>query len=110
MVLDIMLPRPQWIRSAPPDAVKKVWIPVLMLTAKDGEYNETDAFDLGADDYPTKPFSFQVLVVRRGHRSGRWCSLRGCSRLIPLAIWCNGARSDFADSPRIRCSRVPDAL
>jgi two-component system OmpR family response regulator len=35
-----------------------------MLTAKDGEYDQTDAFDLGADDYLTKPFSFIVLVAR----------------------------------------------
>jgi two-component system OmpR family response regulator len=41
-----------------------VWTPVLMLTAKDGEYDETDALDLGADDYLTKPFSFRVLVAR----------------------------------------------
>ena len=41
-----------------------VWTPVLMLTAKDGEYDQTDAFDLGADDYLTKPFSFLVLVAR----------------------------------------------
>jgi two-component system OmpR family response regulator len=37
---------------------------VLILTAKDGEYDQTDAFDLGADDYLTKPFSFLVLVAR----------------------------------------------
>jgi two-component system OmpR family response regulator len=43
---------------------KDVWTPVLMLTAKDGEYDQTDAFDLGADDYMTKPFSFIVLVAR----------------------------------------------
>ncbi len=41
-----------------------VWTPILMLTAKDGEYDQTDAFDLGADDYLTKPFSFIVLVAR----------------------------------------------
>jgi two-component system OmpR family response regulator len=35
-----------------------------MLTAKDGDYDQTDAFDLGADDYLTKPFSFIVLVAR----------------------------------------------
>jgi DNA-binding response OmpR family regulator len=35
-----------------------------MLTAKDGEYDEADAFDLGADDYLTKPFSFVVLIAR----------------------------------------------
>jgi DNA-binding response OmpR family regulator len=35
-----------------------------MLTAKDGEYDQTDAFDLGADDYLTKPFSFMILIAR----------------------------------------------
>jgi two-component system OmpR family response regulator len=35
-----------------------------MLTAKDGEYDQVDAFDLGVDDYMTKPFSFVVLVAR----------------------------------------------
>ena len=35
-----------------------------MLTAKDGDYDQADAFDLGADDYLTKPFSFIVLVAR----------------------------------------------
>jgi two-component system OmpR family response regulator len=43
---------------------RKIWTPVLVLTAKDGEYDQTDAFDLGADDYLTKPFSFLVLVAR----------------------------------------------
>jgi two-component system OmpR family response regulator len=42
----------------------KVWTPVLMLSAKDGEYDMVDAFDLGADDYLTKPFSLVVLVAR----------------------------------------------
>ena len=40
------------------------WVPILMLTAKDGEYDEADALDLGADDYLTKPFSFVVLLAR----------------------------------------------
>jgi len=35
-----------------------------MLTAKDGEYDEADALDLGADDYVTKPFAFVVLLAR----------------------------------------------
>jgi two-component system OmpR family response regulator len=43
---------------------RRNWVPVIMLTAKDGEYDQTDAFDLGADDYLTKPFSFPVLVAR----------------------------------------------
>jgi two-component system OmpR family response regulator len=43
---------------------REVWTPILMLTAKDGEYDQADALDLGADDYLTKPFSFVVLVAR----------------------------------------------
>ena len=35
-----------------------------MLTAKDGEFDEAEALDIGADDYVTKPFSFVVLVAR----------------------------------------------
>ena len=41
-----------------------MWTPVLMLTAKDGDYDQIDAFDLGADDYLTKPFSFIILIAR----------------------------------------------
>jgi two-component system OmpR family response regulator len=50
------------------------WTPVLMLTAKDGEWDQVEALDAGADDYVTKPFSHPVLVarlralVRRGAR------------------------------------------
>jgi DNA-binding response OmpR family regulator len=41
----------------------EIWTPVVMLTAKDGEYDEADALDLGADDYLSKPFSYVVLVA-----------------------------------------------
>ncbi len=41
-----------------------VWTPILVLSAKDGEYDLADAFDLGADDYLVKPFSFVVLFAR----------------------------------------------
>jgi len=37
---------------------------VLMLTAKDGEWDQTEALDAGADDYVTKPFSYPVLLAR----------------------------------------------
>ncbi len=64
IVLDIMLPRLNGYRVLEELRKRNVWTPVLMLTAKDGEYDQTDAFDLGADDYLTKPFSFIVLVAR----------------------------------------------
>jgi len=64
IVLDIMLPGLSGYRVLQALRARQVWTPVLMLTAKDGEYDEADAFDLGADDYLTKPFSFVVLTAR----------------------------------------------
>ncbi|GAA2564108.1 response regulator transcription factor [Mycobacterium sp. AMU20-3851] len=64
VVLDIMLPGLNGYEVLRRMRAREVWTPVLMLTAKDGEYDQTDAFDLGADDYLTKPFSFIVLVAR----------------------------------------------
>jgi two-component system OmpR family response regulator len=64
VILDIMLPGHSGYEVLRRMRAQDVWTPVLMLTAKDGEYDQTDAFDLGADDYLTKPFSFRVLVAR----------------------------------------------
>ena len=64
IVLDLMLPGKNGYTILKEIRAEKNWTPVLMLTAKDGEYDEADAFDLGADDYLTKPFSFMVLVAR----------------------------------------------
>ena len=64
IVLDIMLPGLSGYEVLRRMRTRGVWTPVVMLTAKDGEYDQTDAFDLGADDYLTKPFSFIVLVAR----------------------------------------------
>ncbi|HEY0486856.1 MAG TPA: response regulator transcription factor [Mycobacteriales bacterium] len=64
IVLDIMLPGLDGYRVCRQLRESGVWTPVLMLTAKDGEYDEADGLDLGADDYLTKPFSFVVLVAR----------------------------------------------
>lgn len=72
IVLDIMLPGMNGYKVLEQLRERRIWTPVLMLTAKDGEYDQVDAFDLGADDYLTKPFSFMVLVahiralIRRG--------------------------------------------
>jgi DNA-binding response OmpR family regulator len=64
VVLDIMLPGLNGYEICRRMRAARVWTPVLMLTAKDGEYDQADALDLGADDYLTKPFSFIVLVAR----------------------------------------------
>jgi len=64
VVLDIMLPGLSGYQVLRELRARQVWTPVLMLSAKDGEYDLADAFDIGADDYLTKPFSFVVLVAR----------------------------------------------
>ncbi|MGB3476715.1 MAG: response regulator transcription factor [Mycobacterium sp.] len=64
VVLDIMLPGLSGYQVVRELRAQQVWTPVLMLSAKDGEYDMADAFDIGADDYLTKPFSFVVLVAR----------------------------------------------
>jgi two-component system, OmpR family, response regulator len=64
VILDIMLPGLSGYRVVERLRAAENWVPILMLTAKDGEYDEADALDLGADDYVTKPFSFVVLLSR----------------------------------------------
>ncbi|WP_432540578.1 response regulator transcription factor [Kineococcus sp. SYSU DK002] len=72
LVLDLMLPGRNGYEVCRDLRAAGVWTPVLVLTAKDGEYDQVDAFDLGADDYLTKPFSFPVLLARLRalHRRG----------------------------------------
>ncbi len=64
IILDLMLPVLSGYEVVRRLRAAEVWTPVLMLTAKDGEYDEADALDEGADDYLTKPFSLVVLVAR----------------------------------------------
>ncbi|PZS24912.1 MAG: DNA-binding response regulator [Pseudonocardiales bacterium] len=64
VILDIMLPGLSGYRIIEALRAAENWVPILMLTAKDGEYDEADALDIGADDYLTKPFSFVVLLAR----------------------------------------------
>ena len=64
IVLDIMLPGMNGYKVCRTLRNEEVWTPILMLTAKDGEYDEAEALDTGADDFLSKPFSFVVLVAR----------------------------------------------
>ena len=64
LLLDLMLPGLSGYRVIERLRSSGNSVPVIMLTAKDGEYDEADAFDLGVDDYLTKPFSTVVLLAR----------------------------------------------
>jgi DNA-binding response OmpR family regulator len=95
IVLDIMLPGLNGYRVCAALRAEDNWTPILMLTAKDGEWDEVDALDTGADDYLTKPFSYAVLVarlrslLRRGVRERPAVLEAGDLRLDPAArrVW-----------------------
>lgn len=64
MILDIMLPGRNGYQICAELRAENNWLPILMLTAKDGDLDEAEGLDTGADDYLAKPFSFPVLLAR----------------------------------------------
>ncbi len=64
IVLDIMLPGRNGFVLCRDLRAAGNWVPILMLTAKDGDLDEAEGLDTGADDYLTKPFAFPVLLAR----------------------------------------------
>jgi two-component system, OmpR family, response regulator len=91
IVLDIMLPGINGYRICATLRRDGVWTPILMLTAKGGEWDEVEALDTGADDYLTKPFAYAVLLarlralLRRGARERPAVLEAGDLRLDPAA-------------------------
>jgi two-component system, OmpR family, alkaline phosphatase synthesis response regulator PhoP len=64
MILDLMLPKLDGIEVCKQLRQQKVMTPILMLTAKDDEFDKVLGLELGADDYMTKPFSPREVVAR----------------------------------------------
>ena len=101
IVLDIMLPGMNGYRVCRALREEGVGTPILMLTAKSGEYDEAEALDTGADDFLSKPFSFVVLVARirallRRSADGRAQPLViGDLVLDPLARTCRRGDTDI---------------
>jgi DNA-binding response OmpR family regulator len=95
IVLDLMLPGINGFKVCETLRTEQDWTPILMLTAKDGEWDQVEGLDTGADDYLTKPFSFPVLVarlraiVRRGARERPTQLEAGDIRVDPAArrVW-----------------------
>ena len=91
VVLDVLLPGLSGYRVVESLRADGNWVPVLMLSAKDGEYDQADGLDLGADDYLTKPFSYVVLLarlralLRRGVRERPVVLAAGDLRLDPAS-------------------------
>jgi two-component system OmpR family response regulator len=64
IILDVMLPGANGYQVCRTLRGEGNWTPILMLTAKDGEWDEVEGLDTGADDYLAKPFSYAVLIAR----------------------------------------------
>ena len=64
LILDIMLPTLNGYEICRELRAEGDWTPILILTAKSGEYDEAEGLELGADDYLTKPFAMIVLLAR----------------------------------------------
>jgi two-component system, OmpR family, response regulator len=106
IVLDILLPGMNGYTVCQKLREQGVTTPILMLTAKDGEYDEADALDLGADDFLRKPFSYVVLVARlhalqrRGAVSPRATLAAGDLRFDPASRRCRRGATPITLSAR----------
>jgi DNA-binding response OmpR family regulator len=106
IVLDIMLPKLNGYALCRQLRSEGVWTPILMLTAKSGEYDEAEALDTGADDFLSKPFSYVVLVarlralVRRGAGPRPVALTVGDLVLDPARRSCSRAGNEIQLTPR----------
>ena len=64
IVLDIMMPKRSGFRVCQELRAAGIQTPLLMLTAKEGEWDEVEGLDVGADDFLRKPFERSVLMAR----------------------------------------------
>ena len=106
IVLDLMLPSKNGFQVCADLRAASVWTPVLVLTAKTGEYDEIESLDIGADDFLSKPFSYEVLLahlralLRRGTRE-RPVQLRAGDLVIdPAAHTCHRGSTLIELTPR----------
>ncbi|MEV5888197.1 response regulator transcription factor [Nonomuraea fuscirosea] len=106
IVLDVMLP---WMNGyAVCSKLREAgdWTPIMMLTAKDGIYDEAEALDNGADDYLAKPFSYVVLLarlralVRRGGRERPVSISVGDLVIDPAGLRCRRGEVQIGLTPK----------
>ncbi len=106
IILDLMLPLLNGYKVCQALRRERIATPILVLTAKDGDYDQAEALDTGADDYLTKPFSYLVLVarvralLRRGSGDGTPVLAVGDLVLDVAARTCRRAGVPVALTPR----------
>ncbi|MGC9538572.1 response regulator transcription factor [Streptomyces sp. UG1] len=99
IVLDVMLPGLNGYRVCRALRAERDWTPILMLTAKEGEWDEIEGLDTGADDYLTKPVSYAVLLARLR------ALLRREARVRPVVLAAGDLRLDPAARTVSRAGR-----
>jgi DNA-binding response OmpR family regulator len=106
IILDIMLPGISGYEVCARLREAGNWTPILMLTAKDGEWDEAEALDTGADDYLVKPFSYVVLLahvralLRRGVRDRPAELIAGDLVVDPAARTCRRGDTEITLTSR----------
>jgi len=106
IVLDVMLPSLNGYAVCRRLRDAGDWTPIMMLTAKDGEYDEAEALDNGADDYLSKPFSYVVLLariralVRRGGRERPVALTVGDLVVDPAGLRCRRGDTPISLTPK----------
>jgi two-component system, OmpR family, response regulator len=103
IILDVMLPGANGYQVCRTLRSEGNWTPILMLTAKDGVWDQVEGLDTGADDYLTKPFSYAVLIARlralrrRGARARPTVLEAGGLRLDPATrrVWLHGEQVEL---------------
>lgn len=106
IVLDILLPKVNGYQVCASLRDDGNWTPILMLSAKSGEWDEAEALDTGADDFLAKPFSYVVLVahlralLRRGSRERPVTLHAGDLVLDPATHACRRGPTPISLSPR----------
>jgi DNA-binding response OmpR family regulator len=106
VLLDEMLPRLSGYDVVRTLRAERNWVPVLMVSAKDGEHDQADGLDCGADDYVTKPFSYVVLLahlralLRRAPQARPTVLSAGDVRLDPATREVTVADDPVALTPR----------
>jgi len=106
VLLDVMLPRMSGYDVVRHLRAEENWVPVMMISAKDGPHDQADGLDCGADDYLTKPFSYVVLLarlralLRRHHEARPPVLAHGDVRLDPATREVTLAGSPVSLTPR----------
>lgn len=106
IILDILLPKVNGYKLCATLRDEGNWTPILMLSAKTGEFDEAEALDTGADDFLAKPFSYIVLVahlralLRRGARPRPSVLSAGDLSLDPGAHICRRNDREISLTPR----------